>query len=92
MKIYWNGQSKNIIGTRVKELRKAQGISQKPGASGGAEYSFYTFFSPFCADRGVINLIMLLWRMITFYLPIGAGLVYFTSALRKIRQKEKTEQ
>ena len=29
MKIYWNGQSKNIIGTRVKELRKAQGISQK---------------------------------------------------------------
>ena len=29
MKIYWNGQSKNIIGTRVKELRKAQGTSQK---------------------------------------------------------------
>lgn len=61
-----------------------------PGASGGAEYSFYTFFSPFCADRGVINLIMLLWRMITFYLPIGVGLVYFTSALRKIRRKEKS--
>ena len=29
MKIYWNGESKNIIGTRVIELRKAQGISQK---------------------------------------------------------------
>lgn len=29
MKIYWNGESKNIIGNKVKELRKAQGISQK---------------------------------------------------------------
>ena len=29
MKIYWNGHSKNIIGKRLKELRTAQGISQK---------------------------------------------------------------
>lgn len=29
MKIYWNGESKNIIGNRLKELRKSQGISQK---------------------------------------------------------------
>lgn len=29
MKIYWNGESKNIIGSRVKELWKAQGIFQK---------------------------------------------------------------
>ena len=29
MKIYWNGHSKNIIGNRLKELRTAQGISQK---------------------------------------------------------------
>lgn len=29
MKIYWNGHSKNIVGNKVKELRKAQGISQK---------------------------------------------------------------
>lgn len=28
MKIYWNGQSKNVIGQRVKELRKQQKISQ----------------------------------------------------------------
>ena len=62
-----------------------------PGASGGAEYSFYTFFSPFCPDRGVVNLIMLLWRMITLYLPIGVGLCYFSSALHKIRHKEKAE-
>jgi len=29
MKIYWNGVSKNIIGERLKSLRKSQNISQK---------------------------------------------------------------
>lgn len=29
MKIYWNGESKNIIGNKVKELRKQQGLTQK---------------------------------------------------------------
>lgn len=28
MKIYWNGERKNIIGERVKELRKSQNIFQ----------------------------------------------------------------
>lgn len=29
MKIYWNGQSKNIIGTKIKELRRKKGLTQK---------------------------------------------------------------
>lgn len=29
MKIYWNGESKNIIGNRLKALRVEQGISQR---------------------------------------------------------------
>lgn len=29
MKIYWNGDSKNIIGSKVRELRKQQKISQR---------------------------------------------------------------
>lgn len=29
MKIYWNGESKNIIGSRVKILRQKQNISQR---------------------------------------------------------------
>ena len=29
MKIYWNGERKNVIGSRVKQLRKKQDISQK---------------------------------------------------------------
>ena len=29
MKIYWSGDSKNIIGGKVRALRKAQGMTQK---------------------------------------------------------------
>ena len=60
-----------------------------PGASGGAEYSFYTFFSPFFKDTSIINLVLLLWRLLTFYLPIAVGLCFFVFALRKIRRNKK---
>ena len=29
MKIYWNGISKNIIGKKIKALRKSKGLTQK---------------------------------------------------------------
>ena len=29
MKIYWDGKSKNIIGAKIKELRKNNGLTQK---------------------------------------------------------------
>lgn len=29
MKIYWNGTSKNIIGSNLKKLRKKAGMTQK---------------------------------------------------------------
>lgn len=29
MKIYWNRESKNIIGTRLRQLRQQQNISQR---------------------------------------------------------------
>ena len=29
MKIYWSGESKNVIGARVRSLRQAQGWTQK---------------------------------------------------------------
>lgn len=29
MKIYWSGKSKNIIGSKVRTLRIAQGLTQK---------------------------------------------------------------
>lgn len=43
-----------------------------PGAAGGAEISFVTFFAIFMTGSD-LNLSMLLWRMLTFYFPILAG-------------------
>ena len=45
MKIYWNGHSKNIIGNRLKELRTAQGISQKTLAARLQTEGFYFHIS-----------------------------------------------
>lgn len=46
MKIYWNGESKNIIGHRLKQLRKQQNISQRTLAArltlSGIEFSDLT--------------------------------------------------
>lgn len=47
MKIYWNGHSKNIIGNRLKELRTAQGISQKTLAARLQTENHLIFFSIF---------------------------------------------
>lgn len=46
MKIYWNGQSKNVIGKKIKELRKSSGLTQRELAEklqlSGAEFSDLT--------------------------------------------------
>lgn len=44
-----------------------------PGASGGAEGSFYMFFNIFFRSSGSVSIAILLWRLLTFYLPIMAG-------------------
>lgn len=46
-----------------------------PGALGAAEGSFYIFFSLFF-PKSMISLAVVLWRLITFYLPIVVGLVF----------------
>lgn len=51
-----------------------------PGASGGAEGSFYVFFQMFFKASGSVSVAILLWRMFTFYLPIVVG-VYFARHL-----------
>lgn len=28
MKIYWNGTSKNIVGSKIRQLRQSKGLSQ----------------------------------------------------------------
>lgn len=55
-----------------------------PGAAGGAEYSFHTFFSGFfAASEAGINLAMLLWRLLTFYLPILVGACFMIGTPRE---------
>ena len=43
-----------------------------PGAAGGAELGFHTVFAMFF-PKGFLNLAIILWRLLTFYLPILAG-------------------
>jgi len=45
-----------------------------PGALGVAEGSFHTFFILFFQDK--VDVAILIWRLITFYLPIVVGLVF----------------
>ena len=51
-----------------------------PGAAGGAEFSFKTFFAPFFSPYHIsVNPAMLLWRFITFYLPIIVGACFMAT-------------
>lgn len=46
-----------------------------PGAMGAAEGSFALFFGLFFPNK-LISLAVVLWRLITFYLPIVVGLIF----------------
>lgn len=56
-----------------------------PGAIGGAEVSFYMFFQLFF-PANQLNLAILLWRLLTFYFPIIAGLLFY------VRRREVTPE
>lgn len=53
-----------------------------PGAMGGAEMGFMAFFQIFFPPA-LIGIAMLLWRLITFYMPIGVGMFFVKSLLKK---------
>ena len=54
-----------------------------PGASGGIEYGFLAFFGNFLSST-TTGAILLIWRFITYYLPMIVGAIVFN-----IDQKEK---
>ena len=54
-----------------------------PGAALGAESSFLLFFNMYFSDSYHIGTAMIIWRFITFYLPIICG-VLFVNRLHKI--------
>lgn len=53
-----------------------------PGASGGIEYSFIAFFGNFFSNSKAAA-ILLIWRFITYYLPMIVGAVVFNVDERK---------
>lgn len=61
-----------------------------PGASLGAEGGFYFIFSYFFPETQGLGLIVVFWRLVTFYYPIVFGNILFTSWNRKMGE-EKTE-
>jgi len=56
-----------------------------PGGVGGAELSFSMVFSTFISGHGKLVLAMLLWRAVTYYLVIFAGIVALAVKPDKIK-------
>ena len=56
-----------------------------PGGSGGIEFSFSKFFSPIVISNSVISASLILWRFITYYVPMIIGAI----VLNFFRKHEK---
>lgn len=54
-----------------------------PGGSGGAEGGFYLLFSMFFPRAGLVAVTVLLWRVMTFYLPILVGFLFSKMRVKK---------
>lgn len=48
-----------------------------PGASGGIEYGYLSFFKYLINSNGLISASLIIWRSITYYLPMVAGAILF---------------
>lgn len=59
-----------------------------PGGVGGAELSFSMVFSTFISGHGKLVLAMLLWRAVTYYLVIFAGIVALAVKPDKIKTED----
>jgi uncharacterized protein (TIRG00374 family) len=55
------------------------GIVPLPGASGGAEGTFFLVFGQFFTGEASVAVAILLWRLLTFYLPIIVGAPFCTN-------------
>lgn len=61
-----------------------------PGAMGGAELGYHGFFKDIFTEQ-YVNTSMMLWRIMTFYLPIIVGLI-FTLTMKSKGIQEPTEE
>ena len=53
-----------------------------PGASGGIEYGFLSFYSNFLT-KSKVSVVLLIWRFITYYMPMIIGAIVFNLDERK---------
>lgn len=73
----------SIVGTMYVYLISA--FVPIPGGSGGIEFSFSKFFSPIVISNSVISASLILWRFITYYVPMIIGAI----VLNFFRKHEK---
>lgn len=68
-------------------------IIPTPGGSGGVEGLFVLFLGPLIDRAGFIGLAVFLWRIITYYVSIGIGIIamiwYVNDTYRQYERKEK---
>ncbi|MDD9138720.1 flippase-like domain-containing protein [Fructobacillus sp. CRL 2054] len=57
-----------------------------PGGVGGAEISFQLLFTPFVKNPATLVLVILIWRLITYYFGLFAGILAYVIPTKK--QKE----
>ena len=55
-----------------------------PGGVGGAELSFQLLFSPFVKNPATLILVILIWRLITYYFGLFAGIVAYMIPARHV--------
>lgn len=58
-----------------------------PGASGGIEYGYMRFFGNFIKGT-LLTASLLIWRFVTYYLPMIVGGIIFTTRLNKGESKQ----
>lgn len=58
-----------------------------PGGVGGAELSFKLLFTPFVKNPATLILVILLWRLITYYFGIFAGIIAYVLPDTQLNKK-----
>ncbi|EJO03823.1 hypothetical protein ATX43_03540 [Oenococcus oeni] len=72
-------------------LTLAISIFPVPGGTGGAEIGFSLLFSSFLPNHTVTIFAMLVWRIITYYFGIFAGLIAYNVIPNQLDEKDHVE-
>lgn len=62
-----------------------------PGGAGGAEYGFSVIFSQFVGNSSKLVLAMMLWRLLTYYFGMFAGMVATVIKPNKVNRVKKVK-